>query len=388
MRHMVRDGSILVGRVRRVPIRAHWTLLLLLFVVDFIPDRSVALPPLLWTLVLVLALLASLIVHELAHCLIAIRFGYRVQSITLILSGGGYQLTRIPSHPYQDAIIAAVGPVTSLVVGAMLYLAYVVSGGWPTDLRVALFCLVWMNLLLGMMNLIPMFPMDGGRLLRAALMAKFSRERATQIVATVGKVCSILLALLGLWAGRLKLMILLPVLAYRVARDEAVQERLRDALERLRIRDLLAYARPPPPVVDAERLAVTVLADMRELKQAELVVANAYGTPVAALRVNDLAKVSADERSTVTLGELAARLPAHHVVVPSDISVNDALERATVANAVHIIVADPAERPDHLVGFVATKDIVEMVKRQMVAKPAPSGYRRVDGEPAHQPRSG
>src|SRR5690349_1241060 len=118
---MARDGSILVGRVRRVPIRAHWTLLLLLLVVNFIPAGSGSLPPLLLHLALLLALLASLVAHELAHCAIAIRFGYRIQSITLALSGRGYQLTRVPSHPYQDAIIAAAGPVTSLVVGAMLH---------------------------------------------------------------------------------------------------------------------------------------------------------------------------------------------------------------------------------------------------------------------------
>jgi Zn-dependent protease len=385
-RGMFRDGSLTLFRIRGVPIRAHWTLLLVLpylavvLSIQFrsvaelagVPHEQLALPPLIWGLVLALALFASITLHELAHSVVAIRFGGRVRSITLMLVGGVSQLTRIPRRPYHEAVMAAVGPVTSLVLGALLYLLYIASGPWPADLQMALFYLAGMNLALGVFNLIPAFPMDGGRLLRAALAAKLSRERATQIASGVGKVCAIVLGGVGLRSGNL-LLILIAVFVYTGAHGEVIQERVRGALEGLRVVDLLPQVKRPPPIVTAERLVGEVLPRMREFDRLELVVVDAFGTPLTVLQAGDLATVSTGTRWAVTIGELAARLPVRHVVVPWDISANDAIERATEAGAGYVIVVDPgAERPNDLVGLVAAEDIARMVKLQLLAGQAGS----------------
>lgn len=381
---MFQDGSLTLFRIRGVPIRAHWTLLLVLPYLALVlsmqfravaeladvPRERLVLPPLIWGVVLAVGLFASITLHELAHSAVAIRFGGRVRSITLMLVGGASQLSRIPSRPSHEALMAAIGPVTSLALGALLYLVYAVSSGGPPDLQMALFYLVAMNVTLGIFNLIPAFPMDGGRLLRAALAAKLSRGRATQIAAAIGKLCAIGFALLGLWSANL-LLILVAVFVYTGAQGEVEQVRVRDALEGLRIVDLLPQMKRPPPIVPAERLVGEVLPRMRELDRLDLVVVDALGTPVTVLQAGDLATVSAPARWAVTIGELAARLPVRHITVPWDISANDATERAAEAGAAYVIVIDPgAERPDDLVGLVTAEDIVRMVKLQLLAKQA------------------
>lgn len=383
---MFQDGSLTLFRIRGVPIRAHWTLLLavpylaLVLSIQFrtvaelagVPHEQLALPPLIWGLVLALGLFASITLHELAHSFVAIRFGGRVRSITLMLVGGVSQLARIPGRPYHEGLMAAVGPIVSLVLGALLYLAYTASATWPPDLQMALFYLAGMNLTLGVFNLIPAFPMDGGRLLRAALATKLSRSRATQIAAAIGKVCAVALGLLGLWSSNL-LLILIAVFVYAGAHAEVERERIRDALEGLRIVDLLPQVKRPPPIVTAERLVGEVLPRMRELDRLTLVVVDAFGAPVTVLEAGDLATVSTGARWAVTIGELAARLPVRHIVIPWNSSANEAIQRAAEAGAIYVIVVDPgAEPPDNLVGLVAAEDIARMVKLQLLTRQAGS----------------
>src|SRR5512140_1362263 len=150
---MFQQGSLRLFSVRGVPIRAHWTLLLILPYLAFVLSiqfRSVAslagvedahllLPPLIWGAVLALGLFASITLHELAHTVAAVRFGGRVRSITLMLLGGVSQLVRAPRRPAHEAIMAALGPATSLGLGGLLYLAYVNSGAWPPDVQMGLF---------------------------------------------------------------------------------------------------------------------------------------------------------------------------------------------------------------------------------------------------------
>lgn len=383
---MFQDGSLTLFRIRGVPIRAHWTLLLavpylaLVLSIQFrtvaelagVPHEQLALPPLIWGLVLALGLFASITLHELAHSFVAIRFGGRVRSITLMLVGGVSQLARIPDRPYHEGLMAAVGPIVSLVLGALLYLAYTASASWPPDLQMALFYLAGMNLTLGVFNLIPAFPMDGGRLLRAALATKLSRSRATQIAAAIGKVCAVALGLLGLWSSNL-LLILIAVFVYAGAHAEVERERIRDALEGLRIVDLLPQVKRPPPIVTSERLVGEVLPRMRELDRLTLVVVDAFGAPVTVLEAGDLATVSTGARWAVTIGELAARLPVRHIVIPWNSSANEAIQRAAEAGAIYVIVVDPgAEPPDNLVGLVAAEDIARMVKLQLLTRQAGS----------------
>ena len=379
---MFKAGAITLFRVRGVPIRAHWTLLLIIpylaiaLSVQFraiaglagVPQEGLVVPPLLWGIVLALALFASITLHELAHCLVALRFGGSVRSITLMVVGGASQLSRIPRRPYQEGLMAAVGPATSLGLGGLLYLAYAASRGARPDLQMALFYVAAMNLTLGLFNLLPAFPMDGGRVLRAVLASRLSHERATQIAGTIGKVSAFILGGLGIWAGNLLLM-LVAVVVYSGAKGEMVQERLHAELEGLRAVDLLPHARQPAPVIATELSLGDALSRMRELDRVELLVLDAPGSPLTVLHVGDVAGLPANARAHTTVGELSARLPVRHVVVPSDASADDAVTRAAEAGADYIVVIDPgADRASQLVGLIAAEDIARIATFQALAK--------------------
>jgi Zn-dependent protease len=246
---MFRHGAVTLFHIRGVPIRAHWTLLLILPYLAVVLSREIrsvanlagvtlehlALPPLVWGPLLALGLFASVTLHELAHSFAAIRFGGRVRAITLMLLGGVSQLARAPSRPLHEVVMAALGPVTSFALGALLYAAYAGSGGWPADVQMGLFYLAVMNLALGAFNLIPAFPMDGGRMLRGLLAMQLGGERATQVAAAVGRACAIPLGVLGLWSGNL-MLVLIAVFVYTGAQSELAQERVRGALESARRR--------------------------------------------------------------------------------------------------------------------------------------------------------
>jgi Zn-dependent protease/CBS domain-containing protein len=209
--------------IRGIPIRVHYTFLLVLpflaylfgqsfsaaAVLAGVPASDLSGPPWAWGLAVALALFASVLVHEFAHSLYAVAHGGKVRSITLLMIGGVSELSEVPEHPKQEALMALAGPATSLTLGVAFFaLRWVTTGYWSPDVGFALFYLGQLNLLLAAFNMLPAFPMDGGRILRAVLVPSHGRARATHIAATVGKVFAGLFALAGLFGGNFFLVII------------------------------------------------------------------------------------------------------------------------------------------------------------------------------------
>ena len=147
-------------------------------------------------LVYTVLLLGSILAHELAHTVVGLRFGGRVSCITLQLLGGCASFTRLPAKGWQELLMAAAGPASSLLLGAGLLLGLMVV---PDNSFLSLVCWWGMmtNLMLGVFNLLPAFPMDGGRILRAALQFQMSRRRATWWAARIGRYLAIYMMLTG-----------------------------------------------------------------------------------------------------------------------------------------------------------------------------------------------
>src|SRR4030081_545852 len=145
--------------------------------------------------------LASLLAHELAHSVVAMRRGVRVEGITLWLFGGVSRFSSESSSPGAQALITFVGPLTSLVLGAVFFLAAVaLSGGaQPSLLAATLAWLGYINVLLGVFNLLPAFPLDGGRILQSLIWLRTGdRLRATSIAARIGRAFAFLFIAYGL----------------------------------------------------------------------------------------------------------------------------------------------------------------------------------------------
>jgi len=187
-----------VARLFGIDIRVHWTFLLLVALVALVStDRSQFLMNLLW----ILAVFGSVLPHELSHCFVARRRGAVVNDILLTPIGGMSEMQRIPQAPSDEAMIAVVGPLTSValglafagigaLVGARLWPPTLFAGSWFARLA-------WLNLGLGGFNLLPALPMDGGRVFRALLARHHDRRTATRIAGLVARVLAVAMAVVG-----------------------------------------------------------------------------------------------------------------------------------------------------------------------------------------------
>ena len=153
-------------------------------------------------------LFASVLLHELAHSYFAKRYGANIISITLFLFGGVASMEEIPKKPGQEAKMAFAGPLTSLIIGfiCLFTYSYIISPN-PALSQNSVYLIIWilgsMNLMLGIFNLLPAFPMDGGRVLRSFFARKMYYVKATHSAASVGKFVAILMAIFGIYVGDL-----------------------------------------------------------------------------------------------------------------------------------------------------------------------------------------
>ena len=196
-----RSGSLVVGRLLGIELRAHWTFLLLLGLVAF-ANWNLGASRVVAGLAWILAIFSSVLLHELAHCVVARRYGIEVEDILLIPIGGISQMRTMPKEPERELRMAIAGPATSLALGAIAALLGVALGVrlWPPTLLAGswLARLAWLNVMLGLFNLLPALPMDGGRVLRAALSMREDRRTATRQAARIARVIAFGMLAVGL----------------------------------------------------------------------------------------------------------------------------------------------------------------------------------------------
>lgn len=188
-----------------IPVRVHLTFpILLVFVLWSQLKQGLGMRAALHDVLLVLAVFACVVFHELAHALTARRFGIRTREITLYPVGGVASLERVPREPLRELAVAAAGPLASIMLAGAFYGAHRLTGGaqaLPTLHQAdASFMaqLVWINITLAAFNLLPAFPMDGGRMLRAILSLVLDRVRATHWAAALSEIFAVLMGAYGL----------------------------------------------------------------------------------------------------------------------------------------------------------------------------------------------
>lgn len=232
--------TVKVGTIAGVAIYVHATFLLLvawLAVLDWRQTHSVI--GVVEGIVFTLALFASIVLHELGHGLAARVFGIGTRDITLLPIGGVGRLERMPAEPWQELWVAVAGPMASVALAIALFAVVLVTGG-PTaapDVTLVevpfLERLALVNVLLALFNLLPAFPMDGGRILRAVLAMRLGLTRATDIAGAIGQSLAFVLFGAGLFSS--PLLVLIAVFVWLGAAEERRVAQIKAALQGVRV---------------------------------------------------------------------------------------------------------------------------------------------------------
>jgi Zn-dependent protease/CBS domain-containing protein len=232
--------SFKIGSVYGVPIELHLTFILLIIAVFalFYPE--------IYSFVLNLFLFVFVFFHELAHSVVARRYGIKVRKIILYPIGGVSEIEEVPENPSIEWRLAIAGPITSLVFGGVLLglnqfiLIQIPLSTVPSSLPTVgnlLFDLASLNLLLGAFNLIPAFPMDGGRVFRALLAERMKFSDATKYATYIGRIFAILMVVVGIFFNLW--LIIIGVFIYIGASEEAEQTIVSTTLASVRVKEVM-----------------------------------------------------------------------------------------------------------------------------------------------------
>lgn len=342
-----------IARIVGVDIYLHWTFLLLISWILFSELLAGSSWSAAWLGVgMVLALFGCVVLHELGHALAARLYGVPTQDITILPIGGVARLGRIPEHPVQELVIAIAGPLVNLVIAAVLLLVLLLlnSGDlWFGAASTGHFLqnLMWANIVLVLFNLLPAFPMDGGRVLRASLAGVLEYSRATRIAATIGQAMAILFALAGLLIVDNPLLLLVALFIYLGAASEARMVETRSVLRGIPVREAMMTRFHTLSPDDSLRVAA------RELlagSQQDFPVVEA-GRFVGMLRRTELAQGLAESSSDTLIRE---RMSTEYPVV----SEFDLLEHVMI-DMQQGAAAVPVISGERLVGLVDTENVGE-----------------------------
>ncbi|MEM9561930.1 MAG: site-2 protease family protein [Actinomycetota bacterium] len=351
------NRSLQVGRITGVPIsvEAGLAVLAALFVVTLAVDGLPRLDAdatigvrLAVAAVTVAVFLASVLAHELGHATVARRRGVGVLGITLSLLGGFAQLDRQAPDPRSEFAIAAAGPLVNLGIGAALGLAAIGLAEIGLDHRLLIGSLLWLaaiNVVLAVLNLFPASPLDGGRVLTAALWRRFGEpERARVVSGRVGVVLGLALVPVGLaqawfvgWQGLVTAVI--GLFLFNGARGEILTATIRRRLAGTATRDLMVV--DPPPVQDS--LTVEQLHRFAGDERAGVAfpVVRWGAEPVGYVVPADGSALGDSERSWTTVGSLMRPTPEVARAWMNE-SLADVLARQPVGDDLVVVIHEPA----------------------------------------------
>jgi Zn-dependent protease/predicted transcriptional regulator len=339
--------SFKIGSAWGIPIELHITFILLIAAVFIlaVPTQQF------YTFFIVLFLFVFVVFHELAHSVVARNYGIKVRKIILYPIGGVSEIEEILDNPSREWRMAIAGPLTSMVLGvALLAVSLIIApqpftistftnitGNFLTDLAV-------LNILLGAFNLIPAFPMDGGRVFRALLAERLKYSDATRYAVYLGKIFGIAMVLLGFVYNFL--LILVGIFVYIGASEEAEQTIISTTLAGLRVKD----------VMQSEVGSVTPQQSLAEAL--EVMFKNRYhdslvekdGVFQGVIKWDELMKVKPEERSVLRVEQMPLRnismyedesiLEANKIIIQEKIDLIPVVERETPTKVVGVLTSE------------------------------------------------
>jgi Zn-dependent protease/CBS domain-containing protein len=316
--------SLKLGRILGIDVNIHFTFLLLLGFIGlshWMAGRSVAAAA--NGMMFFLGLFACVLLHEYGHALMARRYGIPTRDITLLPIGGLARLERMPEKPSQELAVALAGPLVNVVIAGSLFVGLLLTGNWQplssltTTSGNLVERLLVVNVFLVVFNLLPAFPMDGGRVLRSLLAMRIEYARATRIAASIGQGMAVLFGFAGLFGNPMLLLIALFV--WIGAGQEAAAVEMKSSFAGVRVREAMLTdfrsLSPEETVGDGARLLLAgSQQDFPVLEKGEVVGVLTHtqllealrdrgaDAPVGEVMETDVRMVSAEEELDTALG--------------------------------------------------------------------------------------
>lgn len=345
--------SFPIGRLLGSELRVHATFFLLLAWIGISAWTTGGPAAALDNVLFVVLLFTCVVAHEYGHALMARRFGVKTPDITLLPIGGLARLERIPERPGQEIAVALAGPAVNVVIWAVL-IAFgadtsVEALSDPTATGNLAGRIAAVNLALALFNMLPAFPMDGGRVLRAALAMGTNRVRATRIAAAAGQVVAFAFAFYGLYSGNL-MLILIALFVWIAAEGEAQDVSMRDVAKGLFLRDAIITSFESLAPEDSLHTAGQTLI---RTTQHEFPVLDPDGRLQGFLTRQALFTAMAQGETGLHVGDVMTHdVPALPLATPL-LKVLEALQSAPAVAAV-----DPS---GHVLGYVTSENVGELM---------------------------
>lgn len=341
--------SYRIGSIWGIPIEVHITFLLLMafvFLFSF---------PHLYNFELILLLFVFVVAHELSHSLVARHYKIKVRKIILYPIGGVSEIEEVQESPRIEWRVAVAGPLTSFGLGLLLLAAALVLPGPRPPLYSLLsltttgdivFDLALMNIVLGAFNLLPAFPMDGGRVLRALLAERRKFTDATRTAANIGRLLGMLIAFIGIFYDFW--LVLIGMFVYMGATEEAQATITSDALAGIRVRDVMY---PAAGVVQPDVKLSDALESMFKARYHDIFVEK-DGFLLGVVTWDEVKRFKPEERSLVRLGDL----PIKQITFFADESILEAY-KILAREKVSLVPVVERDLPSKVVGVVTTESI-------------------------------
>ena len=349
-------GSVRLITIAGIDILLHWTFgLLLIGLVVFYVMQGVAPVVAMLGIGMVMALFICVVMHELGHALAARRFDVPTRDITLYPIGGVARLQRIPEEPAKEFWIAVAGPAVNVLIAFVLLVIIVASGlsirpGNLFDPGAGfLATLFWMNVVLVGFNLLPAFPMDGGRVLRALLASRMDYARATELAAGVGQGMALLFGIMGIVVFN-PILLFIALFVYFGAQQEARYASLRSATKGISVRRamLTRFSTLDPD----DTLDVAVERLLRSSDQSFPIVRD--GAVVGVLSRKRMMKALGDHGRAARVADVAGN---ESTPIEDSVMLDEAFVKMQEAGLASV----PVVRSGRLVGMLTLDNIAELM---------------------------
>jgi len=373
------NGSLKIGTFYGIPIQLHWTFLIIIPLFAWIIGSQILLTtdlisttfrvsidtsiitsgymPFILGMIIALGLFGGVLIHELAHSMLAKSKGIKINSITLLIFGGISSMEEESPDPKVELPMAAIGPLTSLAVGivciALMYFFNGAMAGNPPVAGVFVFMFGYLgilNVFLFGFNLLPAFPMDGGRVLRAFLARSMPLNQATKIAADVGKVFAVLFGILGIVLLN-PILILIAFFIYIGASQESTAMKYNFLLKDVTVSDIMASN---VRTVSAELPVREVIDLMYSTKHLGFPVEE-RGRITGMVTLADVHKIPALDREAMQVRDIMTR---GIIALPPRAPVIDALRIMSTHNIGRIAVMEG----EQLLGIVTRTDIMKVIE--------------------------